>query len=180
MPTRTPPPPIKAATPLLEGPIETYKRGVPGPTVQSRGSRKQSVCRRQSRAKTPPEAPGAAHSTPSDGRRRAHGGPEPASTEHDARASTQDSSPADAVPPQVVRVPDHGGQFECRLRVQFAERRGPETGNTETATAAAVEINLMARLVPLDHQRRRVVAVLAETKCVTELLQELPAVPISY
>ena len=178
--TQTPGPPIKAPTPLLEGPIKTPGRGVQRPTVQSRGCRKQSVCRRQSRAKTPPEAPGAAHSTPSDGRRRAHGGPEPAPSKHDARASTQDSSPADAVAPQVVRQPDHGRQFERRLRVQFVERRRPETRNlTKTAAAAAVEINILARLVPLDHQRRRVVAVLAETKCVTELLQELPAVAVA-
>ena len=146
-------PRIKPTLPLLEGPIKTPGRGVQRPTVQSRGCRKQSVCRRQSRAKTPPEAPGAAHSTPSDGRRRAHGGPEPAPSKHHARASnTQDSSPANALAPQVVRFPDHGRQFECRLRVELTQRRRPETGNlTKTAAAAVVEINLMARLVPLDH-----------------------------
>ena len=97
----------------------------------------------------------AAHDTPNDGRRRAHGGPEPAPTEHDARAIPQQSHcTADAVPPQVVRLPDHRRQFERRLRVQLVEGRGPETGSSETAAAAALEALELARLVPLDHQRR--------------------------
>ena len=127
-----------------------HKQKHPGTDCSKPSCRKQSVCRRQSAANRQPQQPKTLHSIPSDGRRRAHGGPEPASTEHDARASsTQGRRAADAVAPQVVRLPDHGGQFERRLRVQLAEGRGPETGNSETATAAAVEALELARLVAL-------------------------------
>ena len=123
---KTPGPPIQA-THHRKHPSRP-RRACPGTDCSKQGCRKQSVCRRQSRAKTPPEAPGAAPNTPSDGRRRAHGGPEPA-PEHDARASQiKGCGTADAVAPQVVRFPDHGRQFECGLRVQLTERRRPETG----------------------------------------------------
>ena len=83
---QTPGPPIQAPTPLLEGPIKTKKRGVRRPTVQScTGSRACGSANQQ--ANRQPRHQEAAPNTPSDGRRRAHGGPEPASTEHDARAS---------------------------------------------------------------------------------------------
>ena len=103
---------------------------------------------RQSTHKEQPRHQEAAPNTPSDGRRRAHGGPEPA-PEHDARASQiKGCGTADAVPPQVVRFPDHRRQFECRLRVQLAERRGPETGNRTAAAAQRCRVNLMAAAGP--------------------------------
>ena len=153
--TQTPGPPIRPTTPLLEGPIETWKRGVPRPTVQSRAAGSRACAAATKRQNRQPRHQEAAHNLIRDGRRRAHGGPEPAPTEHDARASnTQGRRAADAVAPQVVRFPDHGGQLECRLRVELTARRGPETGSSETAAAAALEIKFLARLVPLDHQRR--------------------------
>ena len=150
---KKPGPPIRPTRPLLEGPTKTTKRPIREPTVQSRAAGSRACAAATKRQNRQPRHQEAAHDTPSDGRRRAHGGPEPASTEHDARASnTQDSSPADAVAPQVVRFPDHGGQFERGLRVQLAEGRGPETGYcSEAAAAAAVEALELARLVPLDH-----------------------------
>ena len=149
-PPKTPGPPIKAAAPLLEGPIIEANRRIREPTVQSRAAGSRACAAATKRQNRQPRHQEAAHDTPNDGRRRAHGGAEPASTEHDARASTQGSGTADALAPQVVRLPDHGRQFERRLRVQLAEGRGPETGNlTKTAAAAALEALILARLVAL-------------------------------
>ena len=148
---KKPGPPIRPTPPLLEGPIKTTKRRIREPTVQSRAAGSRACAAATKRQNRQPRHQEAAHNLIRDGRRRAHGGPEPAPTEHDARASTQDSSgPADAVPPQVVRLPDHGRQLECGLRVQLAQRRGPETRKrAAAATAAAVEALELARLVPL-------------------------------
>ena len=146
---KKPGPPIRPTRPLLEGPIKTTKRPIREPTVQSRAAGSRACAAATKRQNRQPRHQEAAHNLIRDGRRRAHGGPEPAPTEHDARASTQDSSPADAVPPQVVRFPDHGRQFERRLRVQLTEGRGPETRSSETATAAVVKALILARLVAL-------------------------------
>ena len=151
-PPKTPGPPIKAAAPLLEGPIIEANRRIREPTVQSRAAGSRACAAATKRQNRQPRHQEAAHNLIRDGRRRAHGGPEPASTERDARASTQDSSAADAVAPQVVREPDHGGQLECGLRVQLVEGRGPETRSSETATAAAVEALELARLVALHNK----------------------------
>ena len=150
---QTPGPPIKATPPLLEGPIEAYNRRTRRPTVQSRAAGSRACAAATKRQNRQPRHQEAAHDTPSDGRRRAHGGPEPHPGRHARASNSQDSSPADAVAPQVVRLPDHGRQLECGLRVQLVEGRGPETGHrTAAATAAVVEALELARLVPLDHQ----------------------------
>ena len=147
---KKPGPPIRPTRPLLEGPIKTTKRPIREPTVQSRAAGSRACAAATKRQNRQPRHQEAAHDTASDGRRRAHGSAEPAPTEHDARASTQGSSAADALAPQVVRLPDHGRQFERRLRVQLVKGRRSETGNlTKTATAAAVEALILARLVAL-------------------------------
>ena len=148
---KKPGPPIRPTRPLLEGPIKTTKRPIREPTVQSRAAGSRACAAATKRQNRQPRHQEAAHDTTNHGRRRAHGGPEPASPEHDARASsTQDRSTADAVAPQVVREPDHGGQLECGLRVQLAQRRRPETGKrTAAAAAAALEALILARLVAL-------------------------------
>ena len=147
---KKPGPPIRPTRPLLEGPIKTTKRPIREPTVQSRAAGSRACAAATKRQNRQPRHQEAAHNLIRDGRRRAHGSAEPAPTEHDARASQEGGSAADAVPPQVVRVPDHGRQLERRLRVQLAEGRGPETGNlTKTSAAAALEALELARLVPL-------------------------------
>ena len=110
-----------------EGPIEPSRR-VPGPTVQS-CCRKQSVWRRQSTAKqaAPPSRGSPQHPkrwpTARSWRPRAR----PIKARRPSKQH-KGCSTADAVAPQVVRFPDHGRQFECGLRVQLTEGRGPETG----------------------------------------------------
>ena len=61
--------------------------GRPATDCSKPSCRKQSVCRRHQRQNRQPRHQEAAHNLIRDGRRRAHGGAEPAPTEHDARAS---------------------------------------------------------------------------------------------